>query len=160
MAKRGPKGPRIKINQRRLFNLAKIHCTMDEMASIMECSTDLLRKKYSEIIQKGRDHGKECLRRMQWNKAKEGNIVMMIWLGKQLLKQQDKAHIDLNSTEHKKISITKADIRKAIERDKFMNVVDTSAEPIQVKQIRERKLEERVLEQAQEKLKESDSKGE
>lgn len=37
------------------------------------------------------------LRRMQWSKAKEGNVTMMIWLGKQVLGQKDRVEETLRS---------------------------------------------------------------
>ena len=40
-------------------------------------------------IEKGREHAKISLRRMQFKSAEGGNVTMQIWLGKQLLGQRD-----------------------------------------------------------------------
>jgi len=44
--------------------------------------------------------GKMSIRRLQFEKAKEGNTTMLIWLGKQYLGQTDKA--DFQMTEETK----------------------------------------------------------
>lgn len=73
-----------------VLDLAKIHCTMKEMAGICDCSVDTLERNFAEIISKGRQEGKMTLRRLQWNAAQRGNVTMMIWLGKQWLEQIEK----------------------------------------------------------------------
>jgi hypothetical protein len=60
-------------------------------------SVDTLRDNFSDIIQRGQEEGKASLRRMQYQAAVKGNVVMMIWLGKQLLGQRDRADIDMQS---------------------------------------------------------------
>ena len=46
--------------------------------------------KLREAIDKGRETGRQTLRRLQWHKAEQGDTTMCIWLGKQLLGQRDK----------------------------------------------------------------------
>ena len=67
-----------------------IHCPNVEIAAAVGCSVDTLTDRYSELLDKGRSKGKASLRRIQWEAATKGNVVMMIWLGKQLLGQSDK----------------------------------------------------------------------
>lgn len=81
--------PKKKIDVKVLEGLARIHCTMIEMASICECSVDTLERRYADVIKKAKDSGKASLRRIQWKLALEGNPTMQIWLGKQLLGQRD-----------------------------------------------------------------------
>lgn len=78
------------VDEKLLVDLAKIHCTHKEMASILGISTDTLRDRFSHLIEKGQDGGKRSLRRLQWEQAEKGNIQMLIWLGKQMLGQRDK----------------------------------------------------------------------
>jgi hypothetical protein len=90
-----PGGAPIKYNVDtvKLGKLARIGCTYAECADILGVSTDILEKSYSVIYTKGRENLKERLRRKQIKKALEGNVVMLIWLGKQYLEQKDKADI-------------------------------------------------------------------
>lgn len=88
--------PRKKIDPELVKRLAEIHCTMDEMASILGCSIDLLEMRYSAIIKAARDNGKMSLKRAMFAKAiKEGNPTMMIWLSKQHLGMTDKHDVEL-----------------------------------------------------------------
>ena len=79
----------VKLNEKLLKDLAEIQCTMKEIASICGCSVDTLERKYADVIQHGRDHGKRSLRRAQYLKALEGNPVMLIWCGKHYLDQKE-----------------------------------------------------------------------
>ena len=54
------------------------------------CDESLIRKSYSEYIRKGRASGKTRLRQLQWDSAEAGNVTMQIFLGKNMLGQQDK----------------------------------------------------------------------
>jgi|SRR5688572_15739141 hypothetical protein len=80
-----------------LNGLGKIHATREEAAAVLGVSRPTLWKfldefpEAIEIFEAGQDSGKAELRRMQWNAAKKGNTTMLIWLGKQLLKQRDDA---------------------------------------------------------------------
>jgi predicted transposase YdaD len=83
--------PRLPIDEELVRKLATIHCTDTEIAYAVNCSKSLLgKKRFSTIIEKGREEGKSRLRKLQWQSAQKGNVVMLIWLGKQLLQQSDK----------------------------------------------------------------------
>ena len=69
--------------------LATLGCTNKEIADFFGCSADLLEKSYSEFLTKGRAEQKLRLRQLQWKSAEKGNIVMQIWLGKQILGQSE-----------------------------------------------------------------------
>ena len=69
--------------------LASLGCTNKEMGDFFGCSADLLEKRYSEFLTKGRAEQKLRLRQLQWKSAEKGNIVMQIWLGKQILGQSE-----------------------------------------------------------------------
>ena len=83
------------IDTKQLEKLAAFGCTDTEIASFFGCSTDLIRKSYSENLTKGRDAGKIRLRKLQWNAAEKGNVTMLIWLGKQVLGQAEKQEVKL-----------------------------------------------------------------
>ena len=46
-------------------------------------------KSYSEFLTKGRSEQKLRLRQLQWNSAEKGNVVMQIWLVKQMIGQSE-----------------------------------------------------------------------
>lgn len=81
--------PKITIDENLVRSLAKIHCTMNEISSIVGCSVDTLERRFADIIKRGKDEGKASLRRLQWEAAQKGSNVMLIWLGKQILAQRD-----------------------------------------------------------------------
>jgi hypothetical protein len=60
------------------------------MADFFGCSPDLLEKSYSVFLTKGRAEMKLRLRQLQWQSASKGNVTMQIFLGKNMLGQQDK----------------------------------------------------------------------
>lgn len=78
------------IDTEQLQKLAKLGCTNKEMGDFFGCSADLLEKSYSDILTKGRAEQKMRLRQLQWKSAEKGNVTMQIFLGKNLLGQQDR----------------------------------------------------------------------
>jgi hypothetical protein len=82
--------PKVDIDPEQVVRLARLHCTMQEMASFFGCHRDTLHNNFSAEIDKGRSEGNISLRRKQWQMAVEkGNVVMLIWLGKQMLGQRN-----------------------------------------------------------------------
>lgn len=72
--------------------LAKIFCTQQEIANIMNLSLRTLQRddKFCHTYEKGIDYAKSTLRRAQFKSAIEnGNVTMQIWLGKQYLGQRE-----------------------------------------------------------------------
>lgn len=71
--------------------LATIQCTHSEVATALGLSVDTLTRhpKFAEVYKRGTEGGRKSLRRMQFESANKGNIVMQIWLGKQYLGQSD-----------------------------------------------------------------------
>lgn len=70
--------------------LAAMGCTTKEIASFFDCSRDTIERRFAAILEKGKEKGKAKLRRLQWQSAEKGNVVMQIWLGKNYLGQTDK----------------------------------------------------------------------
>ena len=73
-----------------ITKLASFGCTNTEIAEFYGCDESLIRKSFSEYLLKGRAKGKIRLRQLQWASAEKGNVVMQIFLGKNILGQQDK----------------------------------------------------------------------
>jgi len=77
-------------------DLGKIQSTHSELAAVLGCHLDTVKDRlkndpeFSTAYQKGLEHGKSSLRRIQWKNALGGNTTMQIWLGKQYLGQQDR----------------------------------------------------------------------
>ena len=78
------------IDTSQLQKLATLGCTNKEMADFFGCSADLLEKSYSEFLIKGRAEQKMRLRQLQWKACENGNVSMLIFLGKNMLGQQDR----------------------------------------------------------------------
>lgn len=85
--------PLKELDRRQIKELAKIQCTLPEIAAVMGCHKSLLEKKHLDIISEGRDIGKSSLRRAQFQKALEGNPAMLVWLGKHYLDQKESVQI-------------------------------------------------------------------
>ena len=81
--------PKKEVDEELLFKLAQIHCTMREMSDIVGVSVDTLKRRYADLIDKGKSEGKMRLRRKQVEVAMSGNHTMLIWLGKQMLGQSE-----------------------------------------------------------------------
>ena len=84
-----------------------IQCTTSEMSAVLKCSPDTLERRFAAIIKNGREYGKMSIKRMQYKKAMEGNVGMLIWLGKQLLGQREPRDIAplVSTTEDNKLII-------------------------------------------------------
>lgn len=89
-------------------SVAQCHCTEEEIASILDVSIETLKTKanaeaFSECIKRGQEYGKASLRRWQFEKAKKGDSVMLIWLGKQYLGQRDTIDVKADEEQLKKL---------------------------------------------------------
>lgn len=98
-AKKSPPGrPRKEVNWKKAEQLASEFCTGEEIAATLGMSySNFLRKlrehgfeHFDDWYKKGNQKGRASLRSLQWKSAKKGNVVMLIWLGKQILDQKDK----------------------------------------------------------------------
>jgi len=78
------------IDTEEVIKLASYGCSNVEIADFYGCDESLIRKSYSEYIRKGRASGKTRLRQLQWDSAEAGNVTMQIFLGKNILGQQDR----------------------------------------------------------------------
>jgi hypothetical protein len=81
--------PRKVVDDAAIMDLAKIHCTNEEICHMLNISEDLLIRNFEAILKEGRANGKMSVRRQQVKLLMEGNATMGVWLGKVYLKQRD-----------------------------------------------------------------------
>jgi hypothetical protein len=80
-------------------HMALVQCTYREIANAVGVHEDTLKKSntYSSLIEKGRENGKARLRTAMFRSAMKGNVVMQIFLSKQMLGYSDKHVVDTNN---------------------------------------------------------------
>ena len=83
-----PKKYNIKENE--VKKLASYGCSNVEIADFYGWDESLIRKSYSEFLNKGRADMKIKLRKLQWKSADKGNVTMQIFLGKNIIGQKDR----------------------------------------------------------------------
>jgi AraC-like DNA-binding protein len=69
--------------------LAELHCTWKEIADFYDVPENTLRDNFRDLYTKGTTITKQRLRQAQLKLALGGDRVMLIWLGKNLLGQQE-----------------------------------------------------------------------
>lgn len=109
---------RDKVFDKKAFEeLCGIMCTQAEICDVFRTTDKTLVKwvekeygePYSEVYKKYSADGKISLRRLQMKSAKKGNVSMLIWLGKQYLRQAEKVEqstvqVDLTLEEKEKLA--------------------------------------------------------
>jgi hypothetical protein len=100
-------GRPLKVFSRKAFiALCKIQCTGPEVASAFECDEDTVNawckrtfgQTFSAVFDRYRGQGNISLRRKQNQIALQGNVKMLIWLGKNRLGQSDKQDVNLSGS--------------------------------------------------------------
>lgn len=77
--------------------LASFGATNVDIGLFLGVSERTVRRNYAEFLTKGRLELKNKLRTKQIRIALKGNVVMLIWLGKQYLGQSDKVEESLGN---------------------------------------------------------------
>ena len=72
-----------------VYKLAQMGCKNQEIADWFGIDENTMTYNFSEQLIKGRENLKQSLRRAQISLALNGNAVMLIWLGKNILGQSD-----------------------------------------------------------------------
>ena len=72
-----------------VYKLAEIGCTNKEIAEWFMIKEDTLQYNFCDYLTKARTGMKRRLRAIQLQTALQGNVTMLIWLGKQYLGQTD-----------------------------------------------------------------------
>lgn len=84
--------PKKEIDEDQIFQLASYGLTREEIAAFCGCSASTLDHNpgYHNAIKEGHTCRNASLRKKQYDVAMNGNVVMLIWLGKQYLGQTEK----------------------------------------------------------------------
>ena len=77
------------VNPEDVYKLAALGCSTMEISRWFDIPEQTIRYNFSEIITKGQEDLKQSLRHAQIKLALSGNATMLIWLGKQILSQQE-----------------------------------------------------------------------
>lgn len=98
--------PKLEIDYEAVKKLASIQCTQAEISAWLGISVDTLVKdeKFVGIYKSGIENGRMSLRRHQWKALEDGNTTMLVWLGKQYLRQSEKQ--ELTGSDGKELTIT------------------------------------------------------
>ena len=82
--------------------MVQIQCTAAECCNILDMDDNTLDRRlkergeggFGDFFKKHGDEGKASLRRAQWKAAIAGQPTMLVWMGKQMLGQSDKATVE------------------------------------------------------------------
>lgn len=77
------------VNPDDVYKVAAIGCNDREIANWFSINEDTLRNNFADILANAREDLKQSLRHAQLKLALSGNATMLIWLGKQILGQQE-----------------------------------------------------------------------
>lgn len=88
-----------------VFELARFGAGTQEIARFFRVGYDLINNKYKEEILAGNADMVKLLRKKQLETALDGNVPMMIHLGKQILGQKDHKDIKIEGNIDNKISV-------------------------------------------------------
>lgn len=97
--------PRIEIDEENFRKLCGLQCTLTEISSFFNCSSDTIERwckrelklSFADAFKKYSSAGRISLRRWQFKMA-EHNVSMAIFLGKQYLGQKDQQEITTAGT--------------------------------------------------------------
>ena len=114
---------KIQVDADQVRELARLGCTRDEIAGVLSIArtTFVMRmkeKKFREAYDRGIAEGNASLRRAQYDGAVGGNTGLLVWLGKNRLRQVDRLETHNETTLN--------DSGNAI--DKLISAVDRLAE--------------------------------
>jgi len=86
--------PLLPIDAKVVEGMAFVGATNEEIADFFETTPETIERRFLPLLRKSRADLRVRLRRLQLRIAGEGNPTMLIWLGKQLLGQHDKARVE------------------------------------------------------------------
>lgn len=107
--------PRKEIDPGLVLKLAERFCSRREVAAVVGCDEKTIRNRFSAEYEKGMEQGRTLLRELQWKSAKNGNVAMLIWLGKQYLGQKDRHEIETHGDNRLEITETIRTTRQPVE---------------------------------------------
>lgn len=117
--------PKLKIDPGMVERMIIAGNTIEDVATILQCSRDTLERRFAANIQKGRALRRQTLRDLMLETARSGNAIMQIFLSKQSekhggLEYTDKVETKIDATITPGEPITKEAIEAAIKADKFL----------------------------------------
>lgn len=84
--------PRKELDAEQVYKLAKLGCTLEEIADVFNVSVSTISTNYREVCQRARGEMKTSLRRSQYLRAvRDKSDKMLIHLGMQYLGQAEKS---------------------------------------------------------------------
>jgi len=86
--------PRAEIDQTTVIKLARLHCNQTEIAEWFGVTESVIRRRYGDLIKQCQAETRARLRHEQIKQALNGNVTMLIFLGKVLLHQREDAAAD------------------------------------------------------------------
>jgi len=81
-----------------VYKLACIQCTPEEIAEVVGIGVGSLKKRFQALLDKGKETGRQSLRRAMWEKAMNGDTRVQIFLSKQYLGMKDSPEDTQNTT--------------------------------------------------------------
>ena len=81
-----------------VYKLACIQCTPEEIAEVVGIGVGSLKKRFQALLDKGKETGRQSLRRAMWEKAMGGDTRVQIFLSKQYLGMKDSPEDTQNTT--------------------------------------------------------------
>ena len=89
--------------QDQVESLAAINCTWEEISQVIGIPERTAKRKYGANYTKGKFRGRSNLKKRMYEIASGGNVVMLIWLSKQMFgytdKVEQKQQVNMNHKE-------------------------------------------------------------
>lgn len=83
----------VKLDVSQIIQLASVGMTNQEIAQVAGIDMRTLHRRFRIQLEQGRNQMKLSLRRAQLTRALDGNVPMLIWLGKQYLDQRERTEV-------------------------------------------------------------------
>jgi hypothetical protein len=77
-----------------VIKLARLHCNQTEIAEWFGVTESVIRRRYGDLVKQCQAETRARLRHEQIKQALNGNVTMLIFLGKVLLHQREDAAAD------------------------------------------------------------------
>lgn len=81
--------PRVPIDQLTVLKLARLHCSNYEIAEWFGVTESLIRRRFGDLIRQCHAETRARIRHEQIRQALNGNVTMLIFLGKVMLGQRE-----------------------------------------------------------------------
>ena len=91
--------PKVNITYEQVYDLAKNGCSIQEIARILSVDESTIDARFADAWGRGRAEMQLELRKKQLELARNGNVTMLIFLGKAYLNQFDKVQTEATVTQ-------------------------------------------------------------